>query len=351
MKRLSVLFPISFAILLLIFPEISYEAASEALSLFTARVFPALFPFYVVVTLGMEHAPDVKEQPLKRTLTIWRTLPRFVIGATAGYPTGARVAAPIGGDRLAACCNLCSPVFLYSVVCLSFLGESGYFAPLAVAHYGAALLCLLIDRIVGGKRSATVAPVRAPLQTQQTNLLQAIGDGMLAMLKICGCIVFFSVVARLLTQLMPGDESGFVSAWIAVALEMTNGCSVVAGLPLDMRTKLACLAFCVSFGGGCILAQTVMVARIERPLVYMLLKTSQAFLSAALAYLTAPLLVPTAFPICAPLPSVATMGRNAVATGSLLLVCAIGMLASYLLAAIIKQAGGKSPARNTMLTL
>ena len=70
-------------------------------------------------------------------------LPCWLLGAAAGYPSGARLTAELGLPNEGPFCNLCSPMFLCAVIGIGMLGDIAAALPIAVAHYGSGLLLLL----------------------------------------------------------------------------------------------------------------------------------------------------------------------------------------------------------------
>ena len=118
-------------------------------------------------------------------------------------------------------------------------------------------------------------------------------------------------------------------------LEMVTGCKALgeAGLPLRQAAALA--AFFFSFGGICILVQSLAFARIRLG-PYLGRKLLQGCLSALLAYFLCPLFLPDAQAVFAPIPS--SLGQNAL---SALLVGGISLLGAscmLLLSALLGRA-------------
>jgi len=344
-KLARLVLPLFCAAALLVYADVSLAAAKDALTLCLTRVVPALFPYYVVTSMllqsGIADAPALSRRDGKR---LPRALVCFLFGSFAGYPSGARFAARFGGEDLAAFCNLCSPVFLYGVVAVSLCGEPRLFAPLAIAHYGSALLLTLLGSAVrAGEPFPPSAPRNGSAEPPQAvlPLPQLIGEGMFAMLKISGCIVFFSVVSGILSRLLFGSAEGLPAALLSGLLELTGGCAKVASLRLPSAASAALLAFLVSLGGVSVLMQTLVTTSGLRAARYAALKLSHAFLAGGAAYCLAPLFlsdaVQTAF---AP---VAEIKQNAVVLFAYVFVSLAGMCAMYLFALILKRAGDRLP--------
>lgn len=280
MKRLLLIASLLLSALLLAFSETALNAAQQATSMWLTRVLPALFPFYVAVT--MLSASGVYETITKRSP--WAALPAcLLLGGISGYSVGARLCSLAGRSEWSVYCNLCSPAFLLGVVAIGMLGNAVLFAPLAIAHYGAAMLAALIRRLLG----ADAAPVRMHESAADFSLPQAIADGMLAMLKVGGCIIFFSVLSALIIRTLRLN-GGILTGLLAGTLEMTAGCQALALIPLPSRMLCACLAALISLGGLSVYMQAKSVAEDIRPLPYLMGKLFQASLAFVIAYTVTP---------------------------------------------------------------
>ncbi|MDO4573321.1 MAG: hypothetical protein Q4C13_08120 [Clostridia bacterium] len=329
MKWLSILLCLFLLTLMLLFPAASTAAAQDAVGLWLTRVLPALFPYYVAASLLTAGGLFTS---LSRRCR-WAAFPLcFLLGAVSGYPVGARLACLAGREDWSACCNLSSPAFLTGVIAVGMLGDARFAAPLALAHYGAALLSALLDRLLlprGRDRDAGAAAV------PEISLPAAIGEGMLAMLKIGGCILFFSVCSGLLQEALH-MRAGLPAAILTGLLEITAGSNAMASLPLPPRLLCAGLAAMVSLGGLSVLIQARSVSPGLRILPYVIAKLFQASAAFLIAFFAAPLLCREACEVFSS--RGAELLDNASALAALLLAAGAGMSFSYLFALVTKAA-------------
>ncbi len=205
-------------------PQAAMEAARTACRQWATGVMPALFPFLV---LSQMLANAVGGSTM--------AVPAAML---AGSPAGARLLALGGGanaQRKAALCATASPLFLLGTL------EGG--VPMIAAHWlGAAVsygfVCLLTPKD-SDKGALPAAPPAA--------LAKIIAGGADAMLSVCGCMVFFSVLTALAEALHPlAPPAG---AALAALLEMAGGCARIASLPLAPIQRGALLCAAASFGG------------------------------------------------------------------------------------------------------
>lgn len=331
-------------VLLLVFARQALVSASEALTLFSTRVLPALFPFYVLCSMLFRLGAFGRLQALCRGTF----LPCFLTGAVAGNPNGARMCVLLHAEEYAAIVNLCSPAFLFSVVAVNLCGNAALFWPLAIAHYGSALLLWPVCRILFADASHTEAAAAAPKErARMADLFADVGSGMLAMLNIGGCIVFFYVLSSVLLPACIPDRFPVLSAMLVGLAEMTAGAARLAALSLPAPVQAGLLAFTVTFGGLAVFAQTMVVAPLRRPGVYLLQKGMQGCLAGILAYLLAPLFPASLAPAWSD--GAETYAQNALVGLSFLLSAGVGLTATYLMALLLKRARAGRPGSHAVV--
>ncbi len=224
--------------LLLLYPEVAMGAARAACRSWAMGVMPALFPYMVFSQLLASG-----------TRGGLFTVPLAMMG---GSPSGARLIQIAGyprerAQRLAALCATVSPLFVLGTL-------SGGWQMLAAHWLGAAVSCAAV-RLTQRKAPTghADAPGRQQPQGARAGLLEAVRDGALAMLNVCGCMAIFGVLAAVLTRALPVSPG--ISALLSSVLEMAGGCDKIRalGLPPGQEAPLLCAA--ISFGGLSIFMQ------------------------------------------------------------------------------------------------
>lgn len=288
------------AILLLRQAETAAQAVRDGVQLCLTSVIPALFPFFAVssllVALGAaEAAGRVLAHPFRRLFRCGGAgCAALLLGLVGGYPVGARTAAelvrrgelsPAEGARLLTFCNNAGPAFAIGVAGVSVFGSARTGAWLYLLHCAAALLTgLLFCRRPLPVTAMPKRPVppRAGLTGQ---FLRAVEGAVSAMARVCGFVVFFLVLLRLAEGLI-----GPLPPLAAGVLELTNG---ILRLTPDRRGFVTAAAL-LGWGGLSVHCQTAAVTAgsgISLRL-YVPAKAVQAALSAGLAALLAPYLLP-----------------------------------------------------------
>ncbi len=268
--------------LLLLFSRAALQAAKEALSLWSGQVVPALLPFFICTDM------------LCRLGTLQRgVLPFFCMSLLAGAPSGARLCAACDrGDgahtALIAACSVIGPMFISGAYCVGMLQTPKLAIPLLLAQYASAFLMLCLCR----RSRPALAMKPAPIQTVSAALSASIYNGVLAMLSIGGVILSYRVLLSLVGALWEAfhlqPPPPLLCAILTGMLEVVNGCSMLSGLPLRTQHLAALSAFLFSFGGVCIMTQSMQFYALL-PWRYLLYKLQQGFFAALFAYLLTPL--------------------------------------------------------------
>ncbi|MBR6525040.1 MAG: hypothetical protein IKT57_03635 [Clostridia bacterium] len=221
---------------ILIFPREAFAAAENALTLFSRRVAPSLFPMMMVLLLLSSRMPARKEL-------------YALLSLLSGSPGGSRLCASLPLDmpakrRFAALTGTLSPMFLLSAVPGIMELPSGI--PLLICHLaGAALACLFIPKKKGlaGQMPAT----RQPL-----SLAAAAIEAGKSLLIVCGCMVFSGVLLEMIKCALPFLPDTALTL-LHLLTEITGGLQTLKSSALPHQSLL-CVYF-ASFGGLSILMQ------------------------------------------------------------------------------------------------
>lgn len=299
-------------ILLCFFGNRVMSYAAEGYKLFITSVFPALFPFLVVVNF-MNTFTDQASRRRPGMLTVSQI---FLISALCGSPSGSLMVESTlklsPDDRtpdalssmLSAALNMCCPIFIVGTVCGGMLdiGKNAMYLLLA-AHYGSAfLLTVPIGLSLSRKKRGICCNAYTHISANRIGrsfsaaFTGSVYRSMQTMLSICGTLVFCVVAVRLigssrcLTVLHPAARS-----FILGLIEMTSGIKSLSALMLPPITKLCLISFLLSFGGVSVMLQVCSVVRTDL-LYYFAVKLAQGICAAVILALLYPLL-PAAEPV------------------------------------------------------
>jgi len=224
--------------LLMCYPEDAMNAVRAACGLWAQSVMPALFPYMVASSLLVSVAGS-------KALAI----PLSFLG---GSPAGARLvslAAPCAkkAQTLAALCTTASPLYI--------LGALSGGPRMLLAHWLGACAAYALIRLIPFSTKAPQATPN-PQAPHRPSFAGIARDSTLATLAICGYMALFTVLAALLTRVLPLTQT--LKTLLLCLLEMASGCAELLslGLPAAQTTPLLCAA--VSFGGLSIFMQNAL---------------------------------------------------------------------------------------------
>ena len=264
------------------------QAVRDGLALCAGSVIPALFPFLAVSGLltALDAGASPALGPLARLLGCSRAGARaFLLGLTGSYPVGARTVAQLyrrgGISRREACrlllfSNNCGPAFILGVAGLGCFGS----LRAGVLLWGVHILAALVIALALPRRAAEPperpgsVPPRPPLVPA---LIAAVRDAAGTMVYICGFVVFFLVLLRVM-----GRVTGLSHPVLSGAVELTQG---ILALP-HTRRGFVWAAGLLGWGGLSVHGQSAAVlSGTDLPMgPYLAAKAAHAAVSVLLAW-------------------------------------------------------------------
>ena len=264
------------------------QAVRDGLALCAGSVIPALFPFLAVSGLltALDAGASPALGPRARLLGCSRAGARaFLLGLTGSYPVGARTVAQLyrrgGISRREACrlllfSNNCGPAFILGVAGLGCFGS----LRAGVLLWGVHILAALVIALALPRRAAEPperpgsVPARPPLVPA---LIAAVRDAAGTMVYICGFVVFFLVLLRVM-----GRVTGLSHPVLSGAVELTQG---ILALP-HTRRGFVWAAGLLGWGGLSVHGQSAAVlSGTDLPMgPYLAAKAAHAAVSVLLAW-------------------------------------------------------------------
>lgn len=267
---------IVFLIVLLAVSPARYAAAClEGVSLWAKAVLPSLFPFFILTALLTKLGAAEKLADKLSPLTKKCKLPGvaaycFLLSVLSGYPVGSRIIADLyksgavtekQAARMSALCSTSGPMFLVGSVGGAMFRNAKAGAILLASHILAVLLVCLA--FVPFLKPLPEPPTKKRTSSADNILYESVYGAVISILCVGGFIAAFYVLSLALSDLhiLQPIEKFFnlffpqeiAEGLCAGLLEATHGCALLAaggGL-----LALPAAAFCVTFGGACILCQ------------------------------------------------------------------------------------------------
>ncbi|WP_010631046.1 sporulation integral membrane protein YlbJ [Sporolactobacillus vineae] len=232
--------------LMIRYPTTAVRASAEGLQIWWDKVFPALFPFFVLSELmigfGVVTFTGVLMEPLMRPVFRVPGIGGFVfmMGLFSGFPAGARMTAKLykeqkltknEAERLSSFTNFSNPLFLFSVMAVQFFHQATLGILFALSHYIGNIGVGIAMRAYKKKSDGRTDPARTHsvftnaldrMHQDRVNRYQPLGkmlgDAVIAsvqtLLAIGGFIALFSMTYRLLVQ------AGIINIFVDVLISL-----------------------------------------------------------------------------------------------------------------------------------
>jgi len=269
---------------MLLYSGDAMEGVKQGLSLCANMIIPSLFPFFVLSfllnDLGLPVYLGRFLEPLMKKLfgVSGAGASAFVIGVTGGYPLGASCIADLtrrgdisvqDGNNLITFCNNSGPAFIIGAAGVGIFHSSA----VGLALYGTHLLAAFVTGLfLSGRRCTDRTSPKVWIEniSLSQSLPTAIKNATMQILTVCGFVVTFSVLTRVLDEIglfsaiygriaqYTGYELRLTRAVLTGLLELGCGVGALSGATIT-PVNLAVCAFLIGFGGISVAMQTASV--------------------------------------------------------------------------------------------
>lgn len=281
-------------IVLILDSRTALAGAKDGTMLCLNAVIPALFPFLIISAIFNSNI-------IGRRIKILRPLCKMcgipngcesvlLLGLIGGYPVGAQtvydayrensIDAPTA-KRILGFCNNAGPSFIFGILSTQFQTK-GLVWIIWLVHIISALFvgAVLPNKQAAASNLSKVTPI---------SLSKAMDNALKVLASICGWVILFRIIISFFSHwfiwLLP-------TPWqvtIAGILELTNGCCGLSALATESLRFVICSCL-LSFGGICVLLQTLSVTKELGNGMYFYGKIIQTMVSFILSCLLQPLL-------------------------------------------------------------
>lgn len=263
-------------------PGAASESVKDALKLCAGIIIPSLLPFFFISGFisSIGFASDLAkflEKPFKKLpSSVSYACTPFLLGVLGGYPIGAAALSGLVIERklsseeaakLLPFCNNTGPAFIIGAVGGGIFSSSRAGLILYVCHITAAILIALITIPSLHKTKDMLVSSELEYPGIIKVLPSCIKLAMDKCISICGFVIFFSVLTKLLSQLglissitlginrIGIMEIGMCQSFIAGMMELGGGIASMEGMLLSPES-LALSAFILGFGSLSVHCQT-----------------------------------------------------------------------------------------------
>lgn len=281
---------------MILFPKQVFTGASQGLSLWFQIVLPTLLPYMIIINILL-HTPAIHwicrlAGPVLCPLFGTSYYGTFAIltGFLCGCPMGAKTTSDLldtgkitraEASYLLSFCNNTSPAFILSYVSLQNLNSPDLSLPFFILLTLSPVITSFFYRYIyhlrhhkpcNFHRACPVTNSSCSSCTTDTSMHGSFGffdpcimNAFESITKIGGYMILFSVIAALLTSLLPDS---LLTLILCSSLEISTGIKLIVSSTLSFQEQFLLCAVLTSFGGWCCIAQTQsMIADDHLPLL------------------------------------------------------------------------------------
>ena len=321
-KNIFTIIFIVFLISLFMFSENNIEAAQNGLILWSTKVLPSLFPFFIATELlcrtTFAHIlGKILNKPIKAIFNLpGESILAILLGIISGYPVGAKVVcnlkknkaiSKIEAERLIAFTNNSGPLFIIGTVGIAMLNNKKIGIILLISHILSAILvgyCFRFwkrDKLDINFKEICFSSNLVPIKLSNIGEIigESIKNAIFSLLSIGGYIVLFSVILSILSAsgiintvslFLYNFEipTEFSKACISSFIEITNGLNLLSIVYSNYPIiSILLISFFLGLGGFCVLLQVYsIIAKLNisiKPYLYG--KVLQGFFSVIITFI------------------------------------------------------------------
>ena len=243
-----------------IFPEITVYAARNGIQMWFHQILPALLPFTIL------SAVVIKSDFLRSFKGNSHLLACYIViscGFCFGFPVGAKLSADFYKQKLlsekqattlAIATNNFSPMYVCGFALSTLFASKEYNMVTYLILYLTPLIIAVIYLLFQMSNNRESNEPKSTFHLNMEIMDNCIISGFLALIKICGYIVLFSIFTEILAGIL--SKPPFIMNLLVANLEITNGINLIADLEITSHLKYILLIQLLSFGGLSGFAQT-----------------------------------------------------------------------------------------------
>ena len=248
------------------YPKETGETIRLALLLFAERILPSLFAFSVSAKILTKSGfcERLERTPLCRLFPFLGVsaagFSAMLLGLLSGFPVGASVLADFvsrgrmrkeEAESLLPFCNNAGASFVIGTVGLLAFDSAEIGRTLYLAQTAAVLFAVMLTapRRIPFLASSVLTEKKAP--SALSLVTSAIGEGAISMVGICGYVVFFSVVTKMLFCVFHAFLPFLDGFWAIFSgfLEISGGIAMISKMAFPETERLIFCGALLGFGG------------------------------------------------------------------------------------------------------
>lgn len=267
----KIIFTCVFSILIIyscIYPHNALEASKQGILTWFNQILPALLPFTILSGILLRSG---YMENLGKNSSLISTIFTLVCGFTFGFPIGAKLSADFYSRSLLTrkqatilciTTNNFSTMYVCGYVLPTLFPDINYTLTTYILLYlmpliiSVVLLLCIRENATEPTHKKTASRFHLDMQIIDAGII----SGFESLIKICGYIVLFSIISRIMCQFL--RTNALIPMILLENLEITNGISMLStDSMLSAQSKYLIAIQLLSFGGVSGLAQTASILK------------------------------------------------------------------------------------------
>ena len=249
-----------------IYPAETGEMIRKSAILFAEKVFPSLFAFSVCAKMLVKSGicKKLEKTPIRHLFSLFSVsfggFSALLLGFLSGFPVGAHILSDLlekgeiqrkEAENLLPFCNNAGASFVIGTVGVTVFDSARVGRYLFFAQIAAALLAV---SLTAGRRKETLSSSKFDEKTPASVsavFTSAISESALAMISVCGYVVFFSVLTGIFLRIFRGflPFSDVFFAFFTGVFELSGGVFLLSEATFPTLGKLVLCGALLGFGG------------------------------------------------------------------------------------------------------
>lgn len=296
-------------LIIIINPVVYANACLDAISVWTFKIFPFLFPFFVLTKMIVnlsEFKPNFIDKLFNKLYhTPNGSFNIFFLSSLSGYPNGARLISDMyinrqinkgQASKMMSFCSVSGPMFMVGTVGIMMLNSFKVGLIILISNTLASLINGLIYK--GKKEQSTKISYKA---NNSNTFSECVYNSLISILMVGAYIVLSFLLIEILNNLGTLNflslsicrvfncvkYQDLVRSIISGLFEITNGISLLSAINLNLKIKAIVASSLIGFSGLSIILQSMgFTSKFNMPLKTILIqKTTQSLLCLLFSWL------------------------------------------------------------------
>jgi len=296
--------------MIIINPTNYAKVSVDALTVWATKVFPLLFPFFILTRLIVNYS-ESKQNFLDKYFSKLYNAPSgslltFGLSTLSGYPMGAKLICirydnkeidSMSAEKMLSFCSVSGPIFMLGTVGVMMFNSFSAGLIIMISN----IIASLINGLIYRNRKSHLAQTSVNLTNKPASFSDIVYDSLISILMVGAYIIFSFLIIDILNNLKIlsfithsiccvfklNSHHDIVKSVLSGVLEITKGCVDLGCLNISLKLKTILASTLIGFGGFCVMLQNLgFVSKLKiKTSTIILQKTTQAAICFVLSFL------------------------------------------------------------------